>query len=342
MALHDEFSFIKDITPSSLHQADVLVGIGDDAAVYQVQEGQQQILCMDTMVEDIHFKRSYSSAEEIGHKALAVNISDVAAMGGIPKYYAVSIAIPAHWSPGELTAIYQGMKQLGDTYQMDLLGGDTVSTQGKLVITVTVTGETQRPDNCLRSNAKEGDIVFVTGYVGDSAAGLHLLTENPDNLSATSQYLFQRHKMPVPQVEAGTIISASGRASLNDISDGLASELNEIAEASNVTIMIDETMLPISKEAFEADNRQALTWALYGGEDFELVGTASPETFAVIEKECKKAGILITRIGEAHQGEAKVFLEDLHSEVRLLAKGGYNHFQKAGGINGVESENGKS
>ncbi|KKI90944.1 thiamine monophosphate kinase, partial [Bacillus sp. SA1-12] len=243
----DEFDFINKLKPKQLFQKHVKVGIGDDAAVYEPSANTNQVVCVDTMVEGVHFLKSLSTPTEIGYKALAVNLSDIAAMGAIPRYYLVSISIPSGWGEEELLGIFKGMEELAEAYQLDLLGGDTVSTHDKLVITVTVIGEAESHVETLRKHARDGDIVFVTGTIGDSAAGLAVLLNQLTLENKSFQnYLVHRHKRPTPQIQAGRLISTLHRASLNDISDGLASELHEIAEASQVGVMINEIDLPIS------------------------------------------------------------------------------------------------
>ncbi|MGG3890688.1 thiamine-phosphate kinase [Metabacillus fastidiosus] len=327
MAVKDEFEFISKIKPKEIFQDNLLVGIGDDAAIYRPAERMEQVVCLDTMVEGIHFLKGLSSPYEIGYKALAINISDIAAMGGIPKYYLISIAIPNSWSEADLYCIYDGLNDIAAHFRIDLIGGDTVGIEDKLVISVTVLGEVEQSKMNLRSNAKPGDVVFTTGSLGDSAAGLSILLNKNDKTHTEDEtYLINRHKLPSPQVMAGRLITKLDRASLNDISDGLASELYEIAEASNVLIKIDESRIPISSALLNF-KENPYEYALYGGEDFELVGTISRDSWNILKQECEKCSIQITQIGEVVSGEAKVLLTR-ENETVLLEKSGYNHFKK--------------
>ncbi|MEC2060304.1 thiamine-phosphate kinase [Bacillus stercoris] len=326
----DEFDLIHSITPRTIHHSSVDVGIGDDAALYTAKHGVQEIVCVDTMVEDVHFKLHYSSPEDIGYKALAVNISDIAAMGGFPKYYLVSIAVPSKWTKAEIKAMYEGMNELAKLYHMDLIGGDTVSISDKLVVTVTVIGEVEKGRACLRSLARPNDIVFVTGEIGSSAAGLSLLLEeiNLQNSSVEveTDYFIHRHKRPQPRVSVGRLCSSMNRAALNDISDGLASELNEIAEASCVSIEIDESMLPIHPDLPKL-HRNWKEWALFGGEDFELTGTVSNDEWEVLKQECETRQLPITKIGQVRKKtESNVILKADKTSM-ILEKKGYNHFK---------------
>ncbi|MBD1383161.1 thiamine-phosphate kinase [Metabacillus arenae] len=328
MSLFDEFSFIHKIKPTKILHSELITPIGDDASVYKVLDGARQVVCVDTMVEGVHFLKEFSTPEEIGYKGLAVNISDLAAMASIPKYYLISIAIPPHWKEEEIIGIYQGMAKLAKTYMMDLIGGDTVSTGDKLVITVTVIGEIEKDHIGLRSNAMPGDVVFVTGTLGDSAAGLDLLLKKVSVRDPNiSHFLINRHKYPSPRVKEGRYLSKMERVALNDISDGLASELHEIAEASQVSIKIEFRDIPKSKEILTLREDLIEKWVLFGGEDFELVGTASVDSWSFIKKIAKENDFQISKIGIVEKGPAEVWLQRDKVEQKLK-KSGYNHFKQ--------------
>ncbi|MBD8070693.1 thiamine-phosphate kinase [Bacillus sp. PS06] len=327
MSIQDEFSFINRIRPSTIHHQDTLVtGIGDDAAVYIPSPSQSQIICTDTLVEEIHFTNQTMSPYQIGYKALAVNISDVAAMGGTPLYYLVSIAIPSNWSEQELLEIYNGMSEIATTYRMDLIGGDTVSSKNSLMITVTVIGETEKGRQLLRSHAKAGDVVFVTGTIGDSSAGLELLLERGRNggFNEEESYLIHRHQYPNPRIEVGRMLSKMERVSLNDISDGLASEANELAEASQVMITLEAELIPLSKELTNCQVEHAIDKALFGGEDFELIGTMSQADWEILQQNGQTT---LSKIGTVSDGNPGVVLKQEGSLITLEKKG-YNHFKK--------------
>ncbi|WP_191557750.1 thiamine-phosphate kinase [Metabacillus idriensis] len=327
MTIEDEFHFIDKIRQSKNRQPELIEGIGDDAALYRAKPDYLEIVCADTMTEGVHFLKDASSPKDIGYKAVAVNISDVAAMGGVPKYYLVTIAVPKTWSEEELVELYAGMDEIASTYKMDLIGGDTVSTSDKLVITVTVIGEVQQGKQRLRKDARPGDAVFVTGTIGDSAAGLQILLGNLSfHEENDSAFLVNRHKRPVPQVKAGQLMSSAERISLNDISDGLASELNELCEASCVKMVIEKDRVPLSDSLRSLHSEQLDEWILYGGEDFELVGTVPPAAFDLLQKKCSEEGISLTRIGHVEAGSSEVLL--LHNGKKTkLEKSGYNHFK---------------
>ncbi|MDT8862394.1 thiamine-phosphate kinase [Alkalihalobacillus sp. MEB130] len=330
--MEDEFAFISKITPEKTYQKSLIRGVGDDAAVYSGSDELEQVICVDTMVEGVHFRRDTLTPFQIGKKGLAINVSDLAAMGAIPTYYLVSIAVPSSWTEQELTEIYRGMKELADIYQMDLIGGDTVSTHDKLVLTVTAIGSIERGRAIYRDQAKPGDQVFVTGYVGGSAAGLELLFEKGVDgiFTEQEQLLVTSHQEPLPHVEAGRIFSkVDKRISLNDVSDGVASEAHELAEASKNRFVIEAEKLPIPQAMNTYSRQKQLEFALFGGEDFVLIGTVPKEDVADLASLFNKKDLRFSVIGFVEEGEPGVFLKE-DQQVKKLEKHGYNHFQKRG------------
>jgi thiamine-monophosphate kinase len=331
--LRDEFEWIKSITPPSSSQKELLVGIGDDAALWSAAGEMDQVVCVDTMVEGVHFTRDTLSPAQVGHKALAVNLSDLAAMGAIPMFYLISIAIPKEWNEDELREVYKGMAELAKVYNADLIGGDTVSTKGPLVLTVTVIGKVEKGRQLLRRNAMRGDVVFLTGITGESAAGLSILLERTRRgpFDKNEEALIKQHQMPVPHIEQGRILAKSGfRVALNDVSDGIASELNEIAEASNVTIHINEDQIPVSSFLKNYPKKGRLNDQLYGGEDYVLTGTMGQADFKKAASIFQQQNLPLYEIGKVGEaGRAAVYLhreEEPHSE--LLTKKGFNHFRE--------------
>lgn len=329
MSIQDEFQFINKVRPSYLHNSTIKVGIGDDGAVYETSSEYDQVVCQDSMVEGIHFTTKTMSAYDIGYKCLAVNLSDIAAMGAIPKYCLVSIAIPKHWAEQELSALYDGLKELANQYKVDVIGGDTTSSMSGLFLSVTVIGVVEKGRAILRQTAQPGDVVFVTGTLGDSAAGLNILLESvKDTYSKDEEFLIHRHQRPVPQIGIGRKLVHFERACLNDISDGLASELHEIAESSQVSIRINRDKIPLSRAIQNFDESKKWTWALTGGEDFELVGSLPPSDYELFKQQCEREGVHISDIGSVlPKGEHPVLILEEGKE-HPLQKGGYNHFKK--------------
>ncbi|MFC0190479.1 thiamine-phosphate kinase [Fictibacillus aquaticus] len=325
--MEDEFGFIRKITPKQHHQESLQEGIGDDAAIWRPIKDSEQVVCLDTMTEGVHFTRRTMSPAQVGHKALAANLSDLAAMGAVPEFYLVSIAIPPSWNENELREIYEGMDSLALQYSVDLIGGDTVSTEGPLVVSVTVIGRVENGVRLLRKNARAGDVVFITGVLGESAAGLSLLLNN--KLSDDVKPLLAAHQTPMPHIKEGRLLAGlKQRIALNDVSDGLASELHEIAEPSAVSIEIERDKLPVSEHLEKFNSEQQLNWMLYGGEDYKLAGTASLETFEAMKQQFEECDLQIFQIGRVTEKQsAFVYITDSNGK-RALEKKGYNHFKK--------------
>ncbi|MET3506433.1 thiamine-phosphate kinase [Halalkalibacter oceani] len=324
----DEFAFINSIMPSQAQQPSLIKGIGDDAAVYKTSGQADQVVCVDTLVEGVHFRRDTLSPYQIGVKGLASNISDLAAMGATPAFYLVSIAVPESWNEKELREIYQGMEELAAEYRMDLIGGDTVSTPAALVLTITVIGQVERTKAKYRHDARAGDLVFLTGYVGSSAAGLELLLKRgrTGSFSEKELALVKAHQEPSPHVEqAGLFAGFAGRVALNDISDGVASEAYEIAEASGVSIVIGADSLPFHPGMDEHSFQQRLDWALYGGEDYVLLGAAAPADVKELKERFSARQLSFFEVGHIEEGEPGVFLRH-NGQLKKLEKQGYNHF----------------
>ncbi|WZY00466.1 thiamine-phosphate kinase [Bacillus sp. FSL W7-1360] len=328
--MEDEFAFIDSITPKKTYQSRVRVGIGDDAAVYESDSRYEEVVCVDTMVEGIHFRKDTLSARQIGRKALGINVSDLAAMGARPQFYLVAIAIPTTWSADEVREIYKGMNLLADPLEMDLIGGDTVSSPSCLMITVTAIGVVEAGRALKRSMAQPGDVVFVTGPVGGSAAGFSLLNEQTRHgvFTAEEQHYILCHQEVAPQVALGRICASSGgRIALNDVSDGLASEAHELAVASGVQLVLDrEEIVALSPQLHGVDEETGLKWSLYGGEDFQLLGTTSKDQLTSLQQQASAIGRSFYPVGSVRAGVPSVYIKKEEQEV-LLAKKGFNHFR---------------
>lgn len=327
--MNNEFDWIESVTPKEKHHDSLQVGIGDDAAIISHGKKEESVVAVDTMVEGIHFKKETMPIKSIGYKVLAVNLSDLAAMGATPLYYLVSIAIPKQgWTQEETSEIYAGMTELANTWKVDLIGGDTVSTNGPLVLTVTAIGQVEKGRRLLRSNARDNDILFTTGQLGLSAYGLEQLLEhgfeamkNPD-----SRPFLAAHQKPMPQLKAGKILADAGcRVALNDISDGIAHEAKEIAVSSRVDIVIEWGRLALRKEFLDYTLDKQEDWVLYGGEDFHLVGTASRTDFEKIKTLFNDNNLFLHIIGYVKSGKGKVFLER-DGKQTAITKTGYHHF----------------
>ncbi len=327
--MKDEFSFIRSIMPKQQHQSTLIQGIGDDAALFHHERDYETVVCIDTLVEDIHFSQATLTAYQIGYKALAVNLSDLAAMGAIPSYYLVSLAVPRNkWKETELHELFRGMSELSDTHKMDLIGGDTVSSNDALVITITAIGIVEKGRHLLRSNAIAGDLVFVTGTLGGSSAGLSLLLEKGLDYAYCEQekLLIRQHQQPVPQIPAGRILAKLDcHVALNDVSDGTASEGYELAEASGKKVIIEYDKLPRHPSLQLFAENEIEQFLLYGGEDFQLIGCLPPSRWDEVKTQFSEAKLSITQIGSVQDGDMGIYLNK-NGTIEKLEKRGFNHF----------------
>ncbi|GAA0455281.1 thiamine-phosphate kinase [Alkalibacillus silvisoli] len=316
-----EFDFIKQITPSFYKQSSVVKGIGDDGAVIKPPNGHELVVVADAMVEGVHFSLDYMSFHDVGHRVLAANVSDLCAMGSTPLYYIVTISVPTQYTKEDISQLYNGMQGLAKSFNMDLIGGDTTSSD-QLMISITAFGSVLSNQKRLRSQAELGDLVFVTGYLGESGYGLHLLEKKePDS------YFINRHKRPVPRYHFIQASSRIDRLSLNDISDGISTELNEIAEASSVDITINYSQLPVHTDMATLQEDWLRELVLSAGEDFELVGTCSKEAWVQLEDACHQFNIPITSIGQVRMQAGERPTVKLREEERdiVLDREGYEH-----------------
>ncbi|MBI2974656.1 MAG: thiamine-phosphate kinase [Deltaproteobacteria bacterium] len=327
----NEFELIKTVTHGAPAQKDGLVrGVGDDCAVISGNETKDFLITTDALFEDVHFKREWISPRTLGRKALSVNISDIAAMGGKPLFYLVTIGIPKAFPLKEVEEIFEGMANSAFVHRTALIGGDTCSSANGLLISITVIGDIDKGKSIYRSGAKIGDSVYVTGILGHAALGLACLEKGIRSLEVRE--FIRKHDDPTPRVAIGQwLMSSTCVSSMIDISDGLVSDLNHIAEASNVEIKIFANQIPKVEEFAKAANRcskDALTLALTGGEDYELAFTVSSYKKDLFEKMMKVVaptfGHAVTKIGEVTAGNG-VKIIDMHGANMHLTKGGYEH-----------------
>lgn len=324
----DEFSFIESIQQKAYHQSSVIKGIGDDAAVFR-ETARDIVTALDVFVEDVHFTRETMSPFHVGYRALAANLSDMAAMGAVPTSILVGTVIPGSWSPSELEDLFSGIRFLAKQYQVDLIGGDTVSGE-KLTLSITIMGAVARGKARYRSTAKPGDVVFVTGTLGDSQAGLHLLMNESGQVLKDEKYFIEKHRMPTPRVDFSKALSPISRLSLNDISDGIANEAREIAEASQMTIYLYDEAIPVSRSFNQFPKSLQNQWKFFGGEDFELMGTVSEKEWPLVEKIASETRTQVTKVGYVtlnRTNASDVFLIKTNQEEVILKKEGYTHLK---------------
>jgi thiamine-monophosphate kinase len=335
----NEFDFIKKIREQADQRGSspgLLRGIGDDAAVLKSFTGTDVVISTDLLVEDIDFRRDTTRPNQLGHKALAVSLSDIAAMGARPRWALLSIGIQnSIWDSGFVDQFYEGFFQLADRFGVKLIGGDLSRTPEKIVVNSIAIGECLLEREVFRSGARPGDQIYVTGFLGDAAAGLRLIEhgarlhfENSSQADTNSiDHLLLRHLRPEPRVGWGLMIGEHQLATaMIDISDGLSSDLNHLCDESKVGALVDASSIPIDKRVTEICGRRALDplmLALHGGEDFELLFTVNPEDVARLPK--RVDGVSITRIGEIKEASHGVQIAE-GSKVWKLEPGGWEHF----------------
>jgi len=311
----------------------VILGIGDDAALFKLSPGKICAATTDTMVEGVHFDLSYTSFGDLGWKVMASNLSDIAAMGGNPMLALVTLALPAKTSVKQIDQLYAGMRALAKKHGVVIAGGDIVKSR-ELSITLALLGECDPKNAGLRSGAKPGDAVLVTGDLGGSQAGLDLLKSkiNPSApLRARNQKsnLIRKHLRPEPRVaEAKVLASRFKLHGMIDISDGLASELHHLSKASKVGIIIDQGALPVAEQAIVIGKmlgRDPQKYCLYGGEEYELLFTLPPREAIKARALIQKQGTACTIIGQVVKG-GQVSIIAQNGKREKLTNQGYTHF----------------
>ncbi|MFW8600727.1 thiamine-phosphate kinase [Desulfobacterota bacterium M19] len=279
-------------------------GIGDDCAVFDVREGCKQLVSVDTLVEGVHFDLTWHGPRELGHKAAAVNISDIAAMGGKPCFALLSMALPACLDFTWLTAFTEGFTAELREYEIVLIGGDTVSSPAGLSLSITIIGEAEEGRILYRSGAGIDDVIMVSGPLGDAALGLNLCRQGR---SASWPQLTAAHLTPRPEVALGRYLAAGGKiTAMLDMSDGLATDLAHMCEASGLGARLDVDLIPVSIAAGQAAlalEIDVLDLALSGGEDYKLLFTCPAAAAEDLRREVR-AGLKrqIFRIGKMVAG----------------------------------------
>jgi len=261
--------------------------IGDDCALI----ASQTLVSTDALVEDIHFRRDLMTLSEIGWKAVAVNLSDIAAMAGRPRYLFVTVCAPGDFTRNEFRDLYQGITSCARQYRVSIAGGDITASE-KLMLSMTVIGDVHESGCLTRSGAKPGDVVIATGDFGASRAGLEKLLAG-STAKRENDYVLERHIRPTPRLsESWTLIAKTGSmGALMDASDGLADALVQIARASSVGLMMELGSIPIhesTRKAAAEAGTDPMEWALYGGEDYELVGCIDANVWGEWRKEGSK------------------------------------------------------
>jgi thiamine-monophosphate kinase len=302
----------------------LIIGIGDDAAAWRGDDSTQ-LATIDSLIQDVHFSLAITSWKDLGWRSMAANLSDIAAMGGVPRYALVSLALPGHTEVADVTALYQGMIGLAQQFDVAIVGGD-ISRAPLVAITIVILGSTEGRDSQVltRSAAVPGEQIAVTGYLGASAAGLEMLTGGLQFDSETTACLKRGFLRPYPRVAEGRLLVKHGVKTAIDISDGLISDLKHICQTSQVGARVEIDRVPVEPKVRTSFGDKALELALSGGEDYELLFTGSPD---VIDKVKEAVSCPITVIGEVVAGEGDgVVLLDSKGNPFHLNKAGWDHF----------------
>ena len=306
----------------------LVVGIGDDAAAW-VQERAALVATTDMLVEGVHFDLTLTGWYDLGWKALAVNLSDVAAMGAVPGYALVSLGLRPEATVRETEALYEGMRALAEQAGCVVAGGDTVAAPQQMVINVAVVGSVpyeERDTLLRRDRGRVGDLVAVTGVLGASAAGLHTLRHPDSAPPASRDELIRAHRRPEPQLAAGRLLRAAGVRCAMDVSDGLMADLEKLCAASGVGARIQARDVPLHLAALEAYPERALDWAASGGEDYQLLFCAPEAVMDRALADVRATGRRVTVIGDLEQRRG-VRLVDASGEDVRLRSGGWDHFR---------------
>lgn len=308
---------------------EVLVGIGDDAAVLR-WGGGTLLVTTDTLLEDVHFRRRTVLPRDLGAKALAVNLSDIAAMGGEPRFALLALAAPPATRVADIDELYAGLEEMAAAHDVTLVGGDTCAAPDRLLLTLTVLGRVEGPP-LRRAGARPGDAILVTGTLGASAAGLAALERGGLPLAPEALRLLHRaHRRPTPRVREGRLIHASGAATaMIDLSDGLATDLGHLARESGVGATVHLAALPVAEATREAARLLGLEpwrWAASGGEDYELLFTAAPDRAAALAaRVATDTGTPVSVIGEVRPAADGVRFVDAAGRPVPVAPG-FDHF----------------
>ncbi|MBW2983917.1 thiamine-phosphate kinase [Candidatus Woesearchaeota archaeon] len=311
-----EFALIKRIAAKPKDKS-IIKGIGDDAAVLKLG-GKLFVITTDTLVENDHFSLKWFSPKQVGMKAIEINASDVGAMGGKPRYALVSLVLKPDTPVEFVDGLYKGMREAGEKHGIEIIGGNV--THGKeLVIDIDMIGEVEKQNLCLRSNAKPGDFILVSGDAGKSTAALHLFRKSKLNKKNKNNFkkIIEAHTEPKARFDKVKKFIKYINAMI-DVSDGIASDITRLCEQSNVGAVIYADNIPIADETKKAAKllgENALDYALYGGEDFELVFTVSEKNLRNVK------GFLI---GEITKKKGVRLYQ--HGKEKLITKHGYDHF----------------
>ena len=323
-----EFGLIDQIrkwTNSSNHS---IISIGDDAAVFSPKEGWDLVWSVDALVEGVHFDRQYVPMDSLGWKTLAANLSDLAAMGAVPQYALVSLAVPESWSVDDIESLYQGMIRCCQSFECKIVGGDTTRSRKDGYISVTVIGEVEKGRAVQRSGAGVGDTLFCTGLLGCSKAGFEILSTGAS--LEDKEVIKNKFLEPVPRVkEARWLVQHTLVTAMIDISDGLASEIHHLCQESDVGCFLEADYIPVQPDAaqwFASHDRSFIEESITSGEEYELLFTVRTDNPNDLIQMAQEQEIEIHKIGHMVPQNEGIQIGSSRGS-RPLKNQGWNHFQ---------------
>lgn len=334
-----EFGLIETLSKRLQTRGGTVLGIGDDCAV--LESLQTPIITTDALVEGVHFRRDWTTPRALGRKAMAVSVSDLASSGAAPVAAFVSLCLGARDDLAFVEALYQGFEDAAQSFDFTVAGGDTTRSKGDLVLSITLVGDVLHPKRgpILRSGAQIGDVLVVSGTLGDAAAGLAILqaeNSDPNTVLAleTRDYLLRRHFEPTPRLEwMKSLLDFDANAihAALDLSDGLSGDAAHLAKRSGVRLQIDAASLPISAQCravAQILRLDATELALSGGEDYEILLAIAPDQAARLLETARANGVALTRIGQcaAQAPDAKNPVTVTENGVLRVTKSAWTHF----------------
>jgi thiamine-monophosphate kinase len=329
-----EFGLIDRIKGrKATHDEDVIIGIGDDCAI--LRRGLVlEALTTDCLVAGTHYQDGWLTMKDVGWKALAVNVSDIAAVGGTPRHALVTLFLPDGMATGDIDDLYDGLDECGNAFGVSIVGGDIVRIQGPFAISITLSGTCERDEVVLRSGARQDDIIVVTGSLGDAALGLKCLRDQvPCPRGSALGSSVGKFRRPMPRMkESRAIVEGLRPSAMIDVSDGLVSDMRHVLEASKVGAVLEADAIPVSpgvREFFGGAEEEALSWAISSGEEYELLFTMASRFEAKLPELSQELGTTLTRIGKITSKSYGVKLTAPGGE-KDLRPDGFDHFKSEG------------
>lgn len=325
---------------SSLGPVGAILGFGDDCASFRVDKSFHILLSTDLLIEGVHFRKDYFSPYQLGYKALAVNISDIAAMGGIPEYALIGISIPSGLSISFVEELYDGLIKTGEEYGIRVIGGDTVGSTGPVMVSITILGAVEEGNMVTRKGAKHGNRIMITGELGSAMLGFEILEgwegmgkeEKSDDESNDFRRICDRFIHPVPRIKEARVIAQKHLAtSMIDLSDSLSQDLTHICRSSEVGARIKKGSLPIApdvKKLVNARGKDPFLYALTGGEEYEILFTVRPEDVELTKGlVLKETGTFVYEIGEICPAvDGIMLIDEMTGDEEPMSHCGFNHF----------------